>query len=187
MLNEKSGFYCAFMVFVAIMFASCQPENRNETKIIYYFDLSDFFKTEAARLQAAKPTVKKVVELNGKTEEKTKTIEDWNNEFLTFSDADINKSAYVGKYTTDTLFANGKIFKITYAANQTKLKTRLLEVEFDTVTAQPQHIHLTIETKNTLYHSFQTLHYLKNQSYSVAGRQEIRLLKPDVFKVQVNF
>jgi hypothetical protein len=187
MLNEKRAFYCVFMVFISIFSTSCTQENISNDKVIYYFDLAEFYKAEAARLQAVKPVVKKAVMLNGKTEEQQLTINDWNNEFLTFSDADINKSAYVGKYTTDTLFVNNKIRKISYRANEKKLKTRLLEVEFDTIAQTPEHIHLMIETKNTLYHSFQTLHYWKNKSYSVEGRQEIRLLNPDVFKVQVNF
>jgi hypothetical protein len=183
MNNAQILFYC----LIVLINSSCLKVKEEKTKAAYYFDLKDFFETEAERLKKENPVVQKMVMLNDDSESKVKSIDDWNNEFLTFSEADINKSAYAGKYNSDTIFSNGKIAKIIYAAKEQKLKTRMLTVAFDTLNNEPEEIDVSIETSNTLYQSSQLLHYHRHKAYTVSGVQKIRFLNPDVFKVEVKF
>jgi hypothetical protein len=187
MINVRIRFYCAIGFIISFFLFSCKQATNSENKVNYYFDLKKYFEQEAARLQKDNPVVIKNVMLNGETESKQAAIGDWKNEFLTFTEADINKSAFAGKYVADTVFENSVVKKISYTATDKKLSTKLLEVTFDAATQLPEAISINIETKNTLYHSAQTLHYSKGHSYSVAGNQKIKFLNADEFKVEVKF
>lgn len=158
-----------------------------ETAVSYYFSLKEYFAQEAERLKIEAPEISKTVLLNNETETKKLKVEDWNNELLTFVEADINKSAFVGKYQADTLLNENQLQRITYKAKDAKLKTRLIDIYFDTATSEANIVEVVLETRNTLYHSTQNLRYEKNKSYSVSGTQEIRFLKEDIFKVSVEF
>jgi hypothetical protein len=169
-----------------VWFVACIRPVEEKSKTLYYFDLKNYFEQEAVRLQSEKPIIKKTVFLNDHTEFKEKVIEDWNKELMTFMEADINKSALAGKYSSDTLFSQGRIQKIIYNARDDKLKTRSVIIAFDSM-QQADKIAITIETVNTLYHSSQQLYYHKNHFYSVSGRQKIRWMGTDEFKVEVRF
>ncbi len=158
-----------------------------ETAVSYYFSLKEYFTQEAERLKKEAPEISKTVLLNNDTETKKLKVEDWNNELLTFTEADINKPAFAGKYDADTLLNKNQLQRITYKAIDAKLKTRFIDIYFDTATNEVNIVEVVLETRNTLYHSTQNLRYEKNKSYSVSGTQEIRFLKEDIFKVSVKF
>jgi hypothetical protein len=174
--------------FALLFFFSACNNSVDTTKTSnFYFSLKDYFNTEAARLKQENVLVKKTVILNDKAETKNLKIEDWNNELLTFSDADINKSAFVGKYSIDSVFKEGKLTSVSYIANENKLKTKSITLHFSDTESTPTSIDISLETKNTLYHSTQQLHYESKVGYSVMGTQEIRVLKKDEFQVKVSF
>jgi hypothetical protein len=158
-----------------------------QAAVNYYFSLKKYFNQEAERLKEEAPEISKTVLLNNSTETKKLKVEDWNNELLTFTEADINKPAFAGKYDGDTLFNENQLQRISYKARDAKLKTRLINIYFDTATNEADIVEVVLETRNTLYHSTQNLRYEKNKSYSVSGTQEIRFLKKDIFKVSVKF
>jgi len=177
----------AYFGVLFLLLMGCAKNNSTAPEVMYYFSLKNYFNEEADRLKETKPTVKKIVSLNENHETKSLTIEDWNNELLTFVEADINKSAFVGKYEADSILNENKLQRITYKAKDAKLKTRLIDIYFDTTTNEAEIIEVVLETRNTLYHSTQNLRYERNKFYSVNGTQEIRFLKQDVFKVSVEF
>lgn len=158
-----------------------------QAAVNYYFSLKEYFAQEAERLKNEAPEIRKTVLLNNQTETKKLRVDDWNNELLTFIDADINKSAFSGKYEADTLLNKNKLQRITYKAKDAKLKTRFIDIYFDIETGVANTIEVVLETRNTLYHSTQNLRYERNKSYSIWGTQEIRFLKEDMFKVSVEF
>lgn len=177
----------ALLGILFLLFLGCNKSSLQEPEEMYYYSLKNYFNEEATRLEASKPMVKKMVTLNDKEEKKSLIIEDWNKELLTFIEADINKSAFAGKYEVDSIMNENKLQEIVYKAKDDKFKTREVHIFFDEAINEINAIEVLLEAHNTLYHSTQNLRYEKNNTYSVWGTQEIRFLKKDIFKVAVEF
>src|SRR5690606_12726202 len=155
---------------------------------IQYLDLKVFFEEETESLKQTNPKSHKTVLWSGKRETAEMYIDDRKEEFMTFAEADINNAACIGKYDVDTIFSAFYLpVKITYKALDENLKTRFLEIVYDEATQNPQKISVSLFAKNTLYYSEQHLEYERGVQYSVSGKQEIRFLSPDDFRVEVMF
>lgn len=165
--------------------SSCKKEEDFGKGKFQYFDLSGFITEETKTLKAKNPEVEKMVFLNGNTEQKKETIENWENELNAFKEADINKRAFLGRYQADS-FAQGETLSVKYSALEKKFRTRDLMIQFDAQN-KPVKISAALATSNILYSSYQKMTYEPGKGYSISGRQVIRFLEPDSFYVEAKF
>ncbi|GIV32567.1 MAG: hypothetical protein KatS3mg031_0102 [Chitinophagales bacterium] len=170
-------------VLLFLFFAGCTRHEVRENQA-EYFNLVHFIHQEATRLDSLGIPVHKTVVMNGESEEKTLKIRNWRQELAPFREADINKKAYLGSYRTDTTFSASS-FSVHYTALDSSLPTRTLTVHFDSV--NPVRVSALIRTSNVLYTLYQQLNYVRDQGYSVQGRQQIKFMEPDSFRIQVDF
>lgn len=177
---------CLIFYALFLLSASCIRKSQEKTKNNSYFQLKEFFEKEARRLQSQQNRVLKVVVLNRQSESKTLIIDDWKKEFHPFIEADINKTAYAGKYKTDTIFTQSRVDKIRYTALDRELKIKLVEIAFDSL-QDAERFFIRAETKNALYHSAQQLYYHKNRFLWIHGHQQIRWLSADTFRMEIKF
>lgn len=135
-------------------------------------------------------SVNKYVYLDGKEEQKTLTLDlaRWEAEFSAFREADIDKSALVGKYAIDTLFVTtDSLTRVSYVALDEKLRTKYLHLYFKPGEDEPTYIEARLETKNLFYESEQDLKYEPGKYYSINGKQDIWLLGKDTFAIKSVF
>lgn len=120
------------LLAVWLCLASCAPEAPAGTiDTAPFFDLSGYISQEVERLEAAKTKVEKTITLNGVVE--TKQLDDINfsNDLRLFREADINRPAWLEKYTTETQTLSGSHTITTYTAQDSNLIVRQLMVEED--------------------------------------------------------
>lgn len=152
--------------------------------IIPFFDLKSFFRQEAEALAGRQPKVYKRLEIDGKTEEQQPQNLNFSEELRLFSDADINRPAWLDKYAVDSLLDNGRLQRLTYRALEEGLKTRELQIDF--LNGEVSEIHIRKQFNTAIANTEQKLEYYPGKGYSVYNRQKTVLQAPQVFKVEVS-
>jgi hypothetical protein len=164
------------LLFLALLFNSCS-RSTEKTASSNYFDLKAYFATEAARLQAANPSIRKTVAIDGSLEKKQLKIEDWTKELSAFTDADINKAAWRGMFSVDK-----KDGLEQYKAKNDDVPVQLLVIKRkdEKITS----IEIKISNKNALYISADELNYYPDSLYTITKMQAIRLKDPKTYEVR---
>ena len=137
-----------------------------------FYDLAAFIEAEAERLSGAPLTVEKTITLNGNTETQELTDLNYADDLKLFAGADINKPAWVDKYSTETEQLSGRHEIIRYVALDSSLTTRLLEVERDR--GETRRVHIVRKTGTVLSSGGSELTYEPASGYSVLTKQDNR-------------
>lgn len=181
-------FICFSLLVLSLLFgctSPAAPTGAGTKKNLQYFDLKGFMLAEKERL-AQVAGCSKTVLANGKSE--TKTLEKVNleNELKPFLESDINKPAWVGKYEIDSIFnENQQLTGLRYLAKDNKLKTKVVNVQFDN--GEVIHIFIENATHTNVANTYQALTYLPKSGYSIESKQSVSLMDEHFFKVEVEF
>ncbi|NJB84530.1 hypothetical protein GGR26_000275 [Lewinella marina] len=116
-----------FLLLPLLLTGCYADELREEMTEEPFFDLASYMDAQVDSLEQAGTTVTKTIHLNGTTE--TKELSDLNfaNDLKVFREADINKPAYLDKYTVDKQESEGRLVR-TYTAIDSSMQTRRLTV-----------------------------------------------------------
>ena len=153
--------------------AACAPEAPAGTiDSAPFFDLSGYISQEVERLEAAKTKVEKTITLNGVVE--TKQLDDINfsNDLRLFREADINRPAWLEKYSTEKQMLSGSHTITTYMAQDSNLIVRRLMVEEDV--GATTKIEIDRKTGTVLSDGIHQMIYEPAIGYSVATQQTNR-------------
>jgi hypothetical protein len=166
---------------LSLLFASCNSaDSEKQTANIHYFDLQGYFGEEETRLQKLNPTIEKTVSVNNSSEKKSIKITDWKKELAIFTDADINKKAWLGQFKinkTSTLEY--------YTSDQEKIPVKELKVMLKD--GNVCGIQIILKNTNALYTSTDTLKYYPDSLYQVNKTQHIKLLTEKRYKITTLF
>ena len=171
----------ALFLAASLLFAACTPADNEKQNISpQYFDLQSYFTKEEARLKKLNPTVEKTVSVNDSSEKKSLKITDWKKELSIFTDADINKKAWLGQF---------EIHKTPileqYSSDQEKIPVKELKVMRKD--GKVSGIQILLKNTNALYTSIDTLVYYPDRLYRVNKTQHIKLLAEKRYKITVLF
>lgn len=150
-----------------------------------FFDLKDYFAQEIERLAEKKNVTKKAF-YNDK--EETKIIENPNfsNELLIFSNTDINRTAWLDKYSVDSTFNSQQdLVAINYAATDEKLKTKSVRVEF--ANNDVSLIEITTVGNSAISQTENYLTYSPTKGYSIKSKQDVKFVSKNNINIQVIF
>lgn len=165
----------------ALAFLSCNRKQEQQANTsLLYFDIKGYFEKEASRLKKTNPTIIKQVSIGGTSETKTIKINDWNNEFSIFEDADINKASWRGSFK---LKKTSQSELYTSSNKKIKVKSVLIRKEQNAI----KKIEIIISIKNILYTSADTLSYYPDSLYEIKKQQKIKLLKLKQYQVSGKF
>lgn len=135
---------------------------------------------------ATKKSITKTAIYNGK--EETKTIEnpDLSNELLIFSNTDINRTAWLDKYSVDSTFnEQQKLVAIDYVALDEKLKTKSLRVEFTNNVVSL--IEIVSAGNSAISQTENNLTYSPTKGYSIKSKQDVKFVSKNDINIQVVF
>ncbi|HYV92115.1 MAG TPA: hypothetical protein VE978_10045 [Chitinophagales bacterium] len=170
MENIKSSYILRLTpCIIFILLASCQNPTQQASVQKPYFDLISFFDEQISRLEKDSLVVMKTSSINGQTDEHQMDWTDWRREFALFLASDINKTSLIGKYAVDTTHIlsgedSGNV-KIRYAAQDSAMHTRLLEVTLNNHHVKDIHI---INKSSSFLSSFsEDLFYLPMKAYVI--------------------
>lgn len=165
---------------ILLVILGCNPAENNQKNTLSYFDLKGYFEKEALRLTKLNPVFTKTVVVNNNPETKKIRISDWAKELSIFSDADINRSAWKGLFSTE----NTNEQEI-YTSDNKKVPVK--EVLITKRNGKIQAIRILIKTSNILYSSADTLSYYPDSLYQIKKKQEIRLLSEKNYSIAGEF
>ncbi len=164
---------------------SCSTESTSIEQTKPFFDLKAFFSNEIMKLKTIKK-VKKVISFNGKVEENNFDILNYKEELSVFINSDINKNAWIDKYTIDSTFnAQKELNKLQYSANKESLKTQKIEINF--LNKQPSEIIITNISSNPIAIANQVLRYTPNKGYRIDNTQQQILSEEKTMRIEVFF
>ncbi len=164
-------------MWLAVTFASCKPDIRENVGPIKYFDLKGYFRADSARLNLKHPLVTKTVKHNGDMQTKKLYISNWGRELEPFINSDINKPAWRGSYAIKT----GKGL-IIYKAATPDLKTQ--EIVIKQAGGKVKWILVRNHTKNLLYENTEELSYFPDSLYRIIKSQHVRLMGKNIYSVK---
>lgn len=167
-------------VLVLLFFCGCTPSVKKQQDNLTYFDLKGYFQKEAQRLKNNNPVLTKTVTVNGAAEKKRIRITDWEKEFAIFLDADINRTAWAGLFSTE----KSKEREL-YTSNNEKVPVK--EVLILKKGAQLYSIQILVKNANVLYSSADTLSYYPDSLYQVKKKQHIKLLSEKDYSITGKF
>lgn len=137
---------------------------------VVFFDLKKFIAQEVTRLDQEKPMVKKTTRVNEVNETKTLKLDDFEMELKIFTESDINKMAWIEKYSVDTTYQNNQLSKIHYKAKEEKLITRDLIVDY--INGKVSKIEIQTQASSIVTDVEKHLMYEPNVGYSILSKQK---------------
>jgi len=143
-----------------------------QTDVAAFFDLDGYMNTEIERLTERKVRADKSITLNGVTEEQTGIVINYANDLRLFREADINKPAWVEKYSSNKEQFSGSHKQVTYTARDTNLVVQQLLIEEDQ--GVPVKIEIERKTGTVLSDGVHQLVYQPALGYSVRTQQTNR-------------
>jgi len=151
-----------------------------QTSSTSYFDLKTYISKESQRLSAANPEITKTVIVNGSQEQKRLHIADWPKELSSFTDADLNKSAWQGLFNVKKTPQS-----VYYTSDNDKVPVKSLKVDYKDglVTG----VQVLIRNENSLYTSTDTLSYVPDSLYQIKKTQHITLMKEKRYSITGRF
>jgi hypothetical protein len=164
------------ILLISLLLISCSQGEQLSTK--KYFDLKGFSESIIRALERQKPEVSKTWQIGKQKEIKTTNDIDWAKELSLFTEADLNKSAFVNSY---------EISENQYAINYKLKKSETLPVKTMTIETMAgedsKQISVKTTTSNYLFKNMSEIKLKtkngKLQEYSVYSIQKLFMSKAD--------
>lgn len=175
-------FFTIVFIFTLITGTGCESgQEIHDTVDGPYFSLSAYFKKQADELSKKQVRLKKTVVRDGYTEERETETPDWQKEFSIFTDCDLNRKSWIGRYASDSMHA-GNDLRISCLSLDSNLRVKRVEILMRSDTLRE----LTIESRlsNFYYSSGVWMHYSPVEGFSIRSEQAIRFLKSHRFSIR---
>ncbi len=139
-------------------------ELREDMSLDPFFDLSAYIDEQVDSLEQAGVQVTKTITLNGTTETKQLTDLNFGKDLRVFREADINKPAWLDKYSLEREGGDERLTR-TYIATDSSMQTRRLTVV--TRNGEPIHVEIIRKTGTVLSDGRHRLIYEPANGYSM--------------------
>jgi len=186
----KNNLFFAILLGICLNLLGCAPSEERKSQSMedtesYFFNLECYIKKELDKLPST-GEVKKIVEINGHKEEQYISNLNFAKELASFSDADINRLAWIDKYQVDSIFnAEEELLEIKHIALDEEMKTQFLSISFQNELVDSVFIRNQVNgfaTKNT-----KEMLYVANTGYSIKSNQQTLIGSAKHISVEVSF
>lgn len=180
------------LLIIIIVIAATATCNRPEAPATKenkdaFFSLIRFFETEARQLEANSTRVDKRIVINGKSEEHTDMRIDFEDEFLLFRNADINRIAWVDKYRIDSTFLSGELVQLDYQSLDKNLDTEVIQIAFHPNGGAVREMTMVRTTQSALATNRQELAYRPGEGYHIRTHQTGIMGAPTTIEIAGTF
>jgi hypothetical protein len=165
----------AAILTMVLILSSCNQAEEAQVAIDQkdtFFSLDKFFEAEEKRLQSASIALDKEIRINEKQEQQLITEVDYASEFSMFRKADINRPAWLSKYSADSTLQGGAL-QIRYTSLDPELKTQELLVMMNKE-GGVEKIDIMSQTETALAGNKSWMTYEPASGYLIKTQQENR-------------
>ena len=157
-----------FLPLLLLLTGCYAEEIQREVQDEPFFDLSGYIDRQVDSLRSAGTPVTKTITLNGTTETRELSELNFANDLKVFREADINKPAWVDKYTVERREEGDRVTR-TYVAIDSSMQTRRLQVV--TQADEPVRIEIFRKTGTVLSDGRHRMTYEPASGYAMVSRQ----------------
>ncbi len=179
-----------YLLLLGCFWLGCEQLPESESTLAKgekpFFDLKGFFRQEINQLDSLQPRLRKTVRLDGSEETKILDTLDYDSELQVFLDSDINRIAWIDRYSTDSIRRARRLQRLVYRAKSEDLKTKLLAITFDSA-GEVDLIRVRNNADSPTYQLEQRLRYKVDSGFVIQTRQEITLSPAKKMYVGVAF
>jgi len=151
-----------------------------------YFDLPGFIDQQAENLQKKGQWVRKHVSKDGHDQIIERNDIDWHEELELFAESDINRPAWRGEFSVDTIDLERE-YIVTYKTENKQIPVKNVVITVDRSTGQCLKVTVDRRAHNFLYRSDQSLYYTTGEGYMIRGRLAVSLLFDSEYAVEAEF
>ena len=175
--------FSTLLLFNVLVQIACKKTIESNSNTIHDFSIRNFFDAEAIRLSNSKTAVRKITIKGNEFEEIKLTPKNWNEEFVIFSECDINKPAWVRSYSLDSIVKPDYTI-VTYSTDENIPLKKIILIKNKT-----EILSISIEknTSNFIYESSQNLIYSRKNGYEIIGVQHVYFLSPNQYRISTIF
>ncbi len=148
-----------------------------------FFDLAAFMDAEAARMDSLGGPWQKRTLIHGKEEIHTFDSLPWKDELDIFRRCDLNRPAWRERYATDSVFTGQQLSTIRYAAIDSSLNIRQLELSFEN--GRPVKISILKVIQSRIIHLQQQLNYQSGLGYHITNEQKLPFSEKTRWEIDV--
>lgn len=167
----------SLLLWISACFACSKPAPNKEST---YFNLTDFFESEIARLEKVQPKAIKTVTIDGKTESIEPDTLNYRAALQIFMDADINKPAWKGRFRVEHHKQT-----VQYSTTDKDIPVKSVLVTYKN--NMPESITIQRSTYAMLAGASQHMTYHINQGFTVVTTQHAFLRDDKVISVELRF
>ena len=186
-MNPYSILQVLVILFFAVAISSCDfdvEENQRLKENAFFFSTDMFFKDEQKRLKDDTGFTK-FINFNGMEEKMDIDTLDFEEEFASFRNSDINKAVWLDSYMCDTTYQQKAITHINCFCENKRLKTQKLSIDFHD--GQVSEVRLENQMNKMLLTTMEYLSYTKGVSYEIKRMQMLKTGGLDSTFVMVKF
>lgn len=176
-------FFKRLFIFTIIAFVlfSCQNEETYTAVAgIGFFDLEGKINNDIKLLKSQNYKLSKTVFFEGKNDKSVLENPDWEAEFETFKQLNINKNQWIDKYSVDTVLS-GENKIITYQAISSSMSVKRMVISFHN--EEVVEIFISYGRRNILFDSKNEIRYIPFTSYTIKGSQKALFLSNHQYEV----
>ena len=173
------------VLLTGIFLSGCIIDTSSDLSEKKYFDLKNYFNTQAGELNQQNITMEKLLINNKDTQKVVINNPDWNVEFTPFINSDINKPALRDSYKIDSVFKNNKLNLVKYISLDEKQSVSQIQLHISE--NKIDHVFIENSTSNYVYNSARILSYTPFKGYTIEGEQDIILGSDLHYKIDVRF
>lgn len=141
-----------------------------------YWNSKTYFESEAARHLQQHTRLKKELEFDQQKQLTFNDTANWLKELEPFLTIDLQKPAYSGRFTIDTVVINEDEFAVEYSAKETQTDLRNCVIVYRH--GNISRVEARFGNKNSLYQSDKQFLYQPDSGYTISGYQLVRLGNP---------
>jgi hypothetical protein len=176
-------FFKRIFIFVTFAFFLFSCQNEEETvagEVATFFDIEEKIREDIKVLESQNYQLLKSVSFEGKNDETLLVNPDWETEFETFEQLNINKSQWADKYSADTVIS-GERKTITYQAVSSSMPVKRMVITFQN--EKVVDIFISYGRRNILFVSKNEIRYVPFTSYTIKGSQKALFLSSHAYEV----
>ena len=183
-LNRMLRYTPGFLLASVLLLGCLSEETAEAVDLTPFFDLQAYVDAEVERLEAEVPRADKRVTFNGESESHAAMELDYADELAIFRNADINKPAWLEKYSTDSTREAGRL-RIDYVALDTTLTVRQMRIVQEA--GEVVQIEIDRRTGTVLSDGRQVLRYEPASGFLIDSYQDRRFGESLDTRIEVSF
>jgi len=178
-----------YVIFAtALLLGSC---TKDPTEIYFedqrhYYDLPNCMNHQVEALHRMGKRVRKHLTKDGQTQTVERGQVNWKEELELFIDSDINRPAWRGAFSADTVELE-RMYVITYRTDNKEIPVKSVVVTLDRESKQCLRLTIDRITENFLYSSNQKLFFTPGEGYTIKGHLKVPFIFESEFSVESVF